>query len=93
MDASIHSLLADKVIGVTLPAENTDLHLSMKSEDVVTTSTDDATKEADSVSTEATQNHDVQDLADLMNQLLSGETSTDDIEQLHCVKDIGQSEL
>ena len=34
-----------------------------------------------SVSTEVTQSHDVQDLADLMNQLLSGETSTDDIEQ------------
>ena len=33
------------------------------------------------MSTEVTQSHDVQDVADLMNQLLSGETSTDDIEQ------------
>ena len=33
------------------------------------------------MSTAATQSHDIQDLADLTNQLLSGETSTDDIEQ------------
>ena len=81
MDASLHSLLAAKVIGVTLPAENTDPDLSMESEDVATTSTDDATKDAESVSTEFTQSRDVQDLSDLMNQLISGETSTDDIEQ------------
>ena len=33
------------------------------------------------MSTVVTQSHDIQDLADLLNQLLSGETSTDDIEQ------------
>ena len=77
-------LLATKVIGVTLPAENTDPDLSMESEDVATTSADDATKDAESVSTEVTQSHDVQDLADLMNQLLSGQTSIDDIEQ-NCI--------
>ena len=80
VDASLHSLLAAKVIGVTLPAENTDTDLSMESEDVATTSTDDATKDVESVSTEVTQSHDVQDLADLK----SGETSTDDIEQ-NCI--------
>ena len=66
----------------------------MESEDVATTSTNDATKDAESVSTEVNQSHNVQDLADLMNQLLSGETSTDDIEQ-NCIvsKDIGQCEL
>ena len=84
MDASLHSLLAAKVIGVTLPAENTNPDLSMESEDVATTSTDDATEDAESVSTEVTQSHDGQDLADLMNQLLSGETSTDAIEQ-NCI--------
>ena len=84
MDASLHSLLAAKDIAVTLPAENTDLDIFMKSEDVATTSTVDATKDAESVSTEITQSHDVHDLADLMNQLLSGETSTDDIEQ-NCI--------
>ena len=37
--------------------------------------------DAESVSTEVTQNHDVQGLADnLMNQLLLGETNTEDIE-------------
>ena len=81
MDAFLHLLLAAKVIAVTLPAENTDTDLSMESEDVATTSIDDSTKDAESVSTEVTQSHDVQGLADLMNQLLSGETSTDDIEQ------------
>ena len=80
VDASLHSLLAAKFIGVTLPAENTDPDLSIESEDVATTSTDDATKDAESVSTEATQSNDVKNLADLMKQLLSGETSTDDIE-------------
>ena len=84
VDASLHSLLAAKVIGVTLPAENTDTDRSMESEDVATTSTDDATKDAESLSTEVNQSHDVQNLADLMNQLLSGETSTDDIEQ-NCI--------
>ena len=84
VDASFHSLLAAKVIGVTLPAENTDPDLSMESKDVETTSTDDATKDAESVITEVSQSHDVQELADLMNQLLSGETSTDDIEQ-NCI--------
>ena len=49
--ASLHSLLAAKVIGVTLPAENTDPDLSMESEGVATTSTDDAKKDAESVST------------------------------------------
>ena len=34
VDASLHPLLAAKVIGVTLPAENTDPDLSMESEDV-----------------------------------------------------------
>ena len=78
VDVSLHSLLAANVIGVTLPVENTDPDLSMESEvNVATTSTDDATKDAESVSTEVTQSHDVQDLADLK----SGETSTDDIEQ------------
>ena len=81
MDASLHSRLAAKVIGVTLPAENTDPDRSMENEDVATTSTVDATEDAESVSTEVTQSHDVQDLVDLMNQLLSGETSTDTIEQ------------
>ena len=85
MDASLHSILAAKVIGVTLPADNTDPDLSMKRENVATTSTDDATKDAESVSTEVIQSHDVQDLADLMNQLLSRETSTDDIEQ-NCIE-------
>ena len=84
VDASLHSLLAEKVIGLTLPAENTDPDLSMESEDVASTSSDDATKDAESVNTEVTQSYDVQDLADLMNQLLSGETSTDDIEQ-NCI--------
>ena len=56
----------------------------MESEDVATTSTDDTTKDAESVSTEVTQSQDVQDLADFMNQLLSGETSTDDIDQ-YCI--------
>ena len=51
MDAPLHSLLAAKVIGVTLPAENTDPDLSMESEDVATTSSDDATEDAESVST------------------------------------------
>ena len=83
-DASLHSLLAAKVIGVTLPAENTVPDLSKESEVVATTSADDATKDAESVSTEVTQSHDVQDLADLMNQLLSGETSIDDIKQ-NCI--------
>ena len=73
--------MAAKVIVVTLPAEHTDPDLSMESEDVATTSTDDATQDTESVRTEVTQSHDVQDLADLMNQLLSGETCTDDIEQ------------
>ena len=45
VDASLHSLLAAKVIGVTLPAENTDPDLSMESEDVATNNTDDATKD------------------------------------------------
>ena len=49
VDASIHSLLAANVIGVTLPAENIDPEFSMESEDVATTSTDDATKDADQV--------------------------------------------
>ena len=39
----------------------------MESEDVATTGTDDATKLAESVSTEVTQSHDAQKLADLMN--------------------------
>ena len=65
VDASLHSLLAAKVIGVTLPAENTDPDLFMESEDAATTSTDAATKDAESVSTEVTQSHDVQYLADL----------------------------
>ena len=81
VDASLLSLLAAKVISVTLPAENTDPELSIESDDVATTSTYDATKDPKSVSTEVTQSHAVQDLADLMNQLLSGETSTDNIKQ------------
>ena len=41
VDVFIHSLLlAAKVIGATLPAENTDPDLSMESEDVATTGTD-----------------------------------------------------
>ena len=79
MDASLHLLLADKVIGVIFLVENTYFNLFMESEDVATISSDDATKDAESVSTEITQSHDVQDLADLMNQLLSGDTSIDDI--------------
>ena len=47
-----HSFLAVKVIGVTLPAANADPDLTMESEDVATTSTDNATKDAESVSTE-----------------------------------------
>ena len=84
VDASLHSLLAAKISCVTLPAENIDPDLSMESEDIAITSTDDATKDAESVSTEVTQSHDVQDIDDLMNQLLSGETSTDDFEQ-NCI--------
>ena len=84
MNSSLHSLLAVKVIGVTHAAENTDPDLSMESEDVATTCTDDATEDAESVNTEVTQSHDFQELADLMNQLLSGETSTDAIEQ-NCI--------
>ena len=84
MDASLHSIMAAKAIGVTLPAENIDPDLSMEREDIATTITDDATKDAESVSTKVIQSHDVQDLADLMNQLLSGETSTDDIKQ-NCI--------
>ena len=84
VDASLHSLLAAKVIGVTLPAENADPDLSMECEDVATSSTDDATKYAESLTREFTQSHDVQDLAELMNQLLTGETSTDGIEQ-NCI--------
>ena len=38
VDAPLHSLLAAKLIGVTLPAENTDPDLSMESKDVATTS-------------------------------------------------------
>ena len=41
VDASLHFLLAAKVIGVTLPAENTDPNFSIEIEDVATTSTDD----------------------------------------------------
>ena len=46
VDASLHSILAAKVIGVTLPAENTDTDLSMECEDVATTGTDNATEDA-----------------------------------------------
>jgi len=53
----------------------------MELDDVATTSTDHATKVTASLSTEVTQNYDVQYLADLVKQLLSGERSTDDIEQ------------
>lgn len=81
MDASLRSLLSAKVLGVTLPADNTDPDLSIQSEDVATTSPDDATNDAEPVRSQVTKSHDVQDLGDLMNQLLSGETSTDDVEQ------------
>ena len=82
VDASLNSLLAAKVIGITLAAANTDPDISMESKDVATT--DDATEDAESVSTEVTQSLYVQELADLMNQLLSGETSTYAIEQ-NCI--------
>ena len=59
VDASLHSLLAAKVIAVTLPAEITDPDLSTESEDVATTSTGDATKDVESVRTEVTQSHAV----------------------------------
>ena len=52
VDASIHSILAAKVIGATHPDENTDQDLSMESKDEANTNTDDATKDAKSVSTE-----------------------------------------
>ena len=44
-------------------------------------STDEATKDTESVSTEVTYSHNIKNLADPMNQLPSGVTSTDDIEQ------------
>ena len=81
VDASLHSLLTAKVIDVTLPAENTDPDLSMESEDVATTSTKLCCKRCRVSEHRSFSSHDVQDLSDLMNQLLSGETSTDDIEQ------------
>ena len=85
VDASLHSLLAAKVLGVTLPHECAHLDLSMELDDVATTSTDDATKDTASLSTDVTQNYDVQYLAGLMKQLSSGEASIDDIEQNHIV--------
>ena len=49
VDNSLYSLLAANAIGVTLPAEIIDPVLSIESEDVAIT--DDATKDAESVST------------------------------------------
>ena len=60
------------MIGATLPSEHIDPDLSIETENVATTGTDGVTKQADSVSTEVTQIHDVRDLADRMNQLLLG---------------------
>ena len=58
-----------EIIGATLPAENTYADLTMKSEDVATTGTDDATNDAKSVTTEVTKSHD--NLGDFINQLPS----------------------
>ena len=80
VDASLHSLLAAKIFGFTLPAETTELDISMGSEDASTTRTHDATNDAESVSTEP-QNHDIQYLCDIMKKILSGEIGPDDIEQ------------
>ena len=79
VDASLHSLLAAKIFGFTLPAETTDLDISMESEDASTTRTHDATNDAKSVNTEP-QNHDIQYLCDIMKKILSGEIGPDDIE-------------
>ena len=83
-DASLHSLLAAKVFDVTLPAETTELDISMESEDASTTRTHDATNDAESANTEP-PNHDIQYLCDIMTKILSGEIGPDDIEQNHIV--------
>jgi len=79
VDASLHSLLAAKVLGITLPAGNSDAHQTTQGEDEDTV--DDAAAHAEPVTTSATQIHDVQDLTDIMHKLLSGTTSIGNVEQ------------
>jgi len=57
VDASLHSLLAAKVLGITIPARNSDAHQTTQGEDVDTV--DDAVVDSEHVTTSATQSHDV----------------------------------
>jgi len=70
VDASLHSLLAAKVLGITLPAGNSDAHQNTQGEDEDTVA--DAAAQSQHVTTSATQIHDIQDLTDPMHKLLSG---------------------
>lgn len=53
VDASLHSLLAAKVLGITLPAGNSDTHQITQGEDIHTV--DDAAADAEPVTTSARQ--------------------------------------
>ena len=90
VDASLHSMLAARVLDVPLVAGNTDLEPSLQHNEDASSSDNsmDDVEDVEAMSTEIFQSPDVQDLADLMNQLLSGEASVHAIEQNHIVSKI-----